>query len=100
MSHVCAHGVHMYLPIMVCGCQDNRGAGVCIASDPGTVDCKQYHEHHHKENNYSTQVAVSKVTRCNCWVNVLLLLSSFGVFVLCTCVCVCVYVKFIRQAHP
>ena len=75
--------MHMYLPIIVCGCQDNRGAGVCIAGDPGTADSKQYHKHYHKENNYSTQVAVSKVTRSNGSVNTLLLLSSFGVFVPC-----------------
>ena len=56
MTTVYIH-VHVYpdLPIIVCGCQDNRGAGVCIACDPRTVNGEQHHEHHHE----STQVAIS-----------------------------------------
>ena len=75
---------------MVGGCQDNGGAGVSIAGDPRAVDGKEHHEHHHEQHNHSAQVAVGKVAGRDGWVNILLLLSSLGVLVLCVCMCVCV----------
>ena len=48
-------------PIRVGRCQDNGGAGVCIAGDPGAVDGKEHHEHHEEEDDDGTNVAVGKV---------------------------------------
>ena len=90
---------YVSLPIMVGGCQDNGGAGVSIAGDPRAVDGKEHHEHHHEQDYHSTQVAVGKVAGSDGWVNILLLLSSFGVLVLCVCVCVQCHVYHVSYMH-
>jgi hypothetical protein len=49
------------LPIRISGSQDNRGAGVGVAGDPGAVDCKKDHEHHEEKDHDGPNVRVGKV---------------------------------------
>ena len=72
MTHIIKH-FNVILPIVICCCQDNRGAGVGIAGDPGTVHSEEHHKHHHEENDEGAQVAVTEITRVNGRVKILLL---------------------------
>ena len=40
-----------HIPVIVCGCQDDRGRGVSVGCDPRTVHSKQYKKHHQKQNH-------------------------------------------------
>lgn len=40
-----------YLPIVVIGSKNNAGAGVCVASYPGTVHSKHHQQHQHQHSN-------------------------------------------------
>ncbi len=51
----------MLSPIRVGGCQDNGGAGIGVAGDPGAVDGEEDHEHHEEQDDNGTNVAVGKV---------------------------------------
>ena len=56
-------------PIRIVGRQDNRGAGVGIAGDPGAVDGKENHEHHEEEDHDGAHVGVGKVTGLVSWIH-------------------------------
>lgn len=41
----------VFLPVMIVRGQDHTWAGVGIACDPGTVDCKHHQQHQHQHGN-------------------------------------------------
>ncbi len=44
------------VPVVVGGCQDNGGAGVGVAGDPGAVDSEEHQKHHEQQDNDGTHV--------------------------------------------
>lgn len=46
----------LFPPVMVVGRQDNTGAGVGVAGDPGAVDGEHHEQHQHQHGDYGLNV--------------------------------------------